>query len=48
MGAIFYGFWGGFFVFFVFGWFFFFLHGEMEFEFINCVSSIHCHIEVNL
>lgn len=27
---------------------FFFLHGEMEFEFINCVSSIHCHIEVNL
>lgn len=24
MGAIFYGFWGGFFVFFVFGWFFFF------------------------
>lgn len=47
MGAIFYGFWGGFFVFFVFGWFFF-LHGEMEFEFINCVSSIHCHIEVNL
>lgn len=25
-----------------------FLNGEMEFDFINCLSSIHCYIEVNL